>query len=481
MASVDVVAIPSQANYGTFDDLRLGRSSQQIVSRLLRFWDAHNIKKDGQFLGIVLLLLDEKSSTIHGFIPAARANDYRDVLHEWLIFQVGSFEVARCTNLYKITDHPFVFRFLLDTKIHALTDVGPSIEKEKFMLRKHDHLQALSNTNLELPGANLDDPTSTQRLIISFQMDMQTTVNLSLWDEAAATFRAHLSSTDPINSVMLVTTINPKMFGGNMFLNSTPATRFFFDPSTHAIKEFTKSLGIEVETPFARADTSNGIRKQEMVSIQYLYKYISQTNKQSHDADFLCKGRIVGVLQNNGWSYISCAGCSRKLDKYGATLRCSKCIAPTITGVVRYRVELAVHDGHDVATFVVFDKEMTKITKKTAAELTLEANGATDSEIPSCLEELAGKTFIFQLKVTSFNFTPKHRTFTVSTMTPLEPEDGIIPVGNPPNEVHNGALPVHNGPPTAQLGAPNFEVGDGSNTGHSDVGPVVNPRKRAHE
>ncbi|KFK41802.1 hypothetical protein AALP_AA2G173800, partial [Arabis alpina] len=87
MALVDVVVIPSQANYVTFDDLRLGRSSQQIVGRLLRFWDARNIKKDGQFLGIVLLLLDENSSTIHGFIPAARANDYRDVLHEGLIFQ----------------------------------------------------------------------------------------------------------------------------------------------------------------------------------------------------------------------------------------------------------------------------------------------------------------------------------------------------------------------------------------------------------
>ncbi|KFK39717.1 hypothetical protein AALP_AA3G279600 [Arabis alpina] len=196
MASVNVVAIPSQDNYVTFDDLRLGRSSQQIVGRLLRFWDARNIKKDGQFLGIVLLLQNEKSSTIHGFIPAARANDYRDVLHEGLIFK---------------------------------------------------------------------------------------------------------------------------------------------------------------------------------------------------------------------------------------------------------------------------------------------ANGAADSDIPGCLEELAGKTFIFQLKVTSFNFTPKHRTFTVSTMTPLEPEDGIIPVGNPPNGVHNGALPDHNGPPTAQLGAPNFEVGDGSKTEHSDVGPVVNPRKRARE
>jgi len=60
VAAVDVVAIPSETNYVAFDALRLGRFTQQVVGRLLRFWDARNIKKDGQFMGIVLLLLDEK-------------------------------------------------------------------------------------------------------------------------------------------------------------------------------------------------------------------------------------------------------------------------------------------------------------------------------------------------------------------------------------------------------------------------------------
>lgn len=45
MADVDVVAIPAQTDYSTFDVLRLGRSSQDVVGRLLRFWDARNIKK----------------------------------------------------------------------------------------------------------------------------------------------------------------------------------------------------------------------------------------------------------------------------------------------------------------------------------------------------------------------------------------------------------------------------------------------------
>ncbi|CAH8253165.1 unnamed protein product [Arabidopsis lyrata] len=126
MAEVDVVAIPAQTDYSTFDDLRLGRSSQDVVGRLLRFWDA-----------------------------PVRASQFRNVLQEGRIFCVGGFEVGRCTNLYKITDNPFVIRFLPSTTIVEVNHVGATIEREKFMLRKGDHLQALANINLELPGLPL--------------------------------------------------------------------------------------------------------------------------------------------------------------------------------------------------------------------------------------------------------------------------------------------------------------------------------------
>lgn len=78
-------------------------------------------------------------------------------MREGIIFNVSGFEVGRCTKLYKITDHPFLLRFLPATTIIEVSDVGPTIESEKFMLRNFDNLQALANTNIELPGNILHD------------------------------------------------------------------------------------------------------------------------------------------------------------------------------------------------------------------------------------------------------------------------------------------------------------------------------------
>ncbi|KAF2533414.1 hypothetical protein F2Q70_00029155 [Brassica cretica] len=89
----------------TFDSLRLGRSAQSVVGRLIRFWDSQNINKNGEFMGITTLLLDELDSVIHGFIPANRANQYRSSLKTGSIVRLDRFEVARVAHMYKIIEH----------------------------------------------------------------------------------------------------------------------------------------------------------------------------------------------------------------------------------------------------------------------------------------------------------------------------------------------------------------------------------------
>ncbi|WZZ46100.1 hypothetical protein YC2023_042359 [Brassica napus] len=63
-------------------------------------------------MGITVLFLDEKvNSVIHGFIPAGRANHYMPSLKAGSVVKVDRFEVARCSSMYKIIDHPFLIVF----------------------------------------------------------------------------------------------------------------------------------------------------------------------------------------------------------------------------------------------------------------------------------------------------------------------------------------------------------------------------------
>ncbi|WZZ71666.1 hypothetical protein YC2023_083036 [Brassica napus] len=77
---------------------------------------------------ITVLFLDEKvNSVIHGFIPAGRANHYMSSLKVGSIVKVDPFEVVRCSSMYKITDHPFLIRFISPTIDEVITDVVEQI------------------------------------------------------------------------------------------------------------------------------------------------------------------------------------------------------------------------------------------------------------------------------------------------------------------------------------------------------------------
>nr|VDC61005.1 unnamed protein product [Brassica rapa] len=380
-------------------------------------------------MGITILLLDELDSVIHGFIPANRANHYRSSLKTGSIVRLDRFDVARVGHTYKITEHQYVIRFIPSTRVVEVQTDAPVIKMDKFMVRRYEQLQVLANTSLELPdvvgeiksvqGSDLKNQTARSRVVVRLLIEPNMTVFMSLWDEAASAFRGLLKAGDKSQSVMLVTTVNPKLFGGNLYLNSTQGTRFFFDTSISEIAEFVSSIGATPPQDYTCVDTLERVKKKELVSIGDLNTFISNSNEQvTQEADFLCKAQIIGVIQENGWFFVSCTGCHKKLEKRGTSLDCSRCATSDVTGVVRFRVELAVDDGKDSTTFVVFDKEMNKLTKQEAAVLALdEVSNGGEEYLPSCLEELSGKEFVFQIRVTPFNFTPNHRTFTVATIS----------------------------------------------------------------
>uniref|UniRef100_A0A0D3EAQ2 DUF223 domain-containing protein n=1 Tax=Brassica oleracea var. oleracea TaxID=109376 RepID=A0A0D3EAQ2_BRAOL len=133
--------------HSIFESLCLGRSSQSIAFGFLRLWDSLNFKKDIEFVGITVLFLDEKvNSVIHGFTPVGLTNHYMLFLKAGSIVKVDHFEVVRCSSMYKITDHPFLIRFISLTIIDEVITDCSTISKALTSPKKQ--LESLSVSSL---------------------------------------------------------------------------------------------------------------------------------------------------------------------------------------------------------------------------------------------------------------------------------------------------------------------------------------------
>ncbi|XP_013609851.1 PREDICTED: uncharacterized protein LOC106316498 isoform X1 [Brassica oleracea var. oleracea] len=153
---------------------------------------------------------------------------------------------------------------------------------------------------------------------------------------------------------------NPKVFGGNLYLNSTPATKFYLDTNILAIEAFTNRLS------------------HVHVSIAGLHTYIATSNNQTQKANFLFKA----------WKY-----------------------ATTEWLVVRFLHRLQQGVGQ------IMDCTIPQQMCITQDRRGFKVNGSGGYELSSCLADLDGQQYLFQIRITPYNFTPRHRTFTVSAIS----------------------------------------------------------------
>uniref|UniRef100_A0A7N2KKG9 Replication factor A C-terminal domain-containing protein n=1 Tax=Quercus lobata TaxID=97700 RepID=A0A7N2KKG9_QUELO len=79
----------------------------------------------------------------------------------------------------------------------------------------------------------------------------------------------------------------------------------------------------------------------------------------------------------------------------------------------RYRLDMQVGDITEHANFVVFDKEAQKLIKVLGTQLSNmeEEDVDGDNIIPNSINCIIGKTYIFQVKVTAYNFFVRKQNF----------------------------------------------------------------------
>ncbi|KAF2618975.1 hypothetical protein F2Q68_00039852 [Brassica cretica] len=138
--------------------------------------------------------------------------------------------------------------------------------------------------------------------------------------------------------------------------------------------------------------------------------------------EFLCTAKVTEIQLDEGWCYIGCSTCSKKLIREETSFTCVPCNETNAVAKLKYRVILSVSDDTGAASFLGFDEEVASLTHVLASDAAhivgIGTNAQVDIDLPRSLANLVGSTYTFQLRLKDFNFGPNHRSFTISRIFP---------------------------------------------------------------
>ncbi|KAK9705327.1 hypothetical protein RND81_07G048600 [Saponaria officinalis] len=127
----------------------------------------------------------------------------------------------------------------------------------------------------------------------------------------------------------------------------------------------------------------------------------------------------VKIETESGWYYLCCKACIGKVTSVGNGLwKCEACRQDVKFVVPRFRVTLRVMDDTGNASFVMFDKEVSKLFNTSASTLRESLIKDDDADaFPEELDDLLKKQFLFRIRITDLNLKNNWRKYRIYRLT----------------------------------------------------------------
>ncbi|KAH0938675.1 LOW QUALITY PROTEIN: hypothetical protein HID58_006136 [Brassica napus] len=399
----------------SFKDVKFGAHGCELRFRLIHLWEARNVVTK-TLIGL------EMNYCIQGFIPAGRIDTYLPHMKVGGIYRLNSFYGSNNKTLYRVAEPSVTITFssysvLSDLedrpfRFHGYEEFDAACDLRRDLYDYVGHIKLVNgqvlNDSLVLDDAEI---ASSRRVLLHVQThDCTSGTRLPLI--LVENFKASGGAA----SVILVTTLNPKRFGGVLTLSSMTSSRVFLDSDVQATRDYLTWLNSNMDV--ADIVSAEVVTKTETVTIGELFSYMKQKLPR-------LLATVGDVVHGSRWYYIGCGVCHTKATKGPTTLMCKKCGKSDIVGVAQYLAKISVYDNDDQACLCSL--VMLELTgKKLLSWLIANENMGDDHlvPVPQALINTIGQTRKFIVKVSTHNLTGKTQSLTVTKV--LIPEDPEI-------------------------------------------------------
>ncbi|KAK1388646.1 hypothetical protein POM88_016824 [Heracleum sosnowskyi] len=388
-----LASLPAQSDHDT------------ILVRVTRIWEAIN-KRSGAPIHTNIILLDEKNDHILALVRNNQKAMILPRLKENEVYSITNFKVVPGPTQYKTANNAHAINFYYKTKIEKQAD-NETIPRYRFELKHFDAVSHLvGNLELLIESAAMVGEKQEQNGAGKRDIVLKDTRNdrmvVTLWEERADQFMELLSKTKPGPISVVIT--------GTTSLSSTDGTRCYFNidySPLNALREAWSNTSDAEQAPHAPKEedfvTTDGSTILELPVNSILDAKIPPGTDVIR---FTCRARIVEILNGNGRYYNCRSKCARAIKNVDGRYNCTGCAEDPGNSEQRFRLVVLVEDITATTTLTLFNKEAEQIV-----------GDAPLTAVPATVNNIIGKSYVFQLKVTQYNMTHGCEEYTVTRVS----------------------------------------------------------------
>ncbi|KAL0774778.1 hypothetical protein Bca101_039930 [Brassica carinata] len=201
-----------------FKDVKLEPQEGELRFRLIHFWEARNALTKG--------------TVIQGFIPPNRIETYLPHMVPGSIYRLNNFYGSKIKTVYRVAEPDVTIAFSWNFVLSVLENSPVPFPEDRFRFYGYEEFEAacdlrgdlydyvghmkLVNEQALSDSLVLDEVeiASSRRILVHVQTRDVPVMKLYIWDKAAADFCEKFKALGKPPTVILVTTVNPKRFGG---------------------------------------------------------------------------------------------------------------------------------------------------------------------------------------------------------------------------------------------------------------------------
>ncbi|XP_048496225.1 uncharacterized protein LOC125495521 [Beta vulgaris subsp. vulgaris] len=408
-------------------DLVKGTKYITIAVRIIRVYEKPNFMNNQEAGSIEMILMDVHGTKIHASIRRNLIVAFWPKIEEGGFRHISNFLLRDNAGYELTTQHKFTISMNYGSSIvdcNALDIPQYGFEFVPFgdiLAKKGSDVYLIDIIGQVTAYGELTKTTKSRCMTIELMDTTNDNLTCVLWGTYADEMINYINAEGANGAIVVILQFAKRIMykGGVRVQNSRYASRLFINTQLSEIISFKDSMCCKTQQISGQltqlTNESDDFLKQEYV------KDIFDIMNMKKSCVCVCLATIEDIDVGYSWYYDGCNRCMSGVIREDDVIRCRKENVVLRSTTPRFKIKLIVADKSGDATFMMFDKEVSKLVGRTAKEMVASQNQVENNEFPEEFKSLLGKRFLFKVTVPYNNGIDQNYSYTVNS-TSDEPE-----------------------------------------------------------